>query len=628
MNTMPAPVTLIAVLGRPLQAALSAYREKFHVRQLSPSNQATAATMWPANRTLPEDRRSGICAPGETSTPSARRLPDAPGSHFAAASVTGWDHSIGSRRAKRGADEYVSHGGGALLPHPQELPGIGAAAHHPLVAHQPQVLHVSSRTGLALARARQRRASSGNGPAFSKPSSSLMWLSRQRVWLILAWLLIVFALGGSSRPDAPTLPLLRATAIMVTAVGLATLTRAQIHEYRHIFAFSIAVLLLGLLHVVPLPPSVWMSLPGRGIIARVDEAAGLGELWRPLTMDVRWTWNAIWSLAIPFSILVHVVQVEREQHTKLIYSVLAIGLLSALVGIAQLLGETEGPLYLYPITNYGSPVGLFANRNHQAVFLAALVPIAFLWAGDMTARNRRELLWLRYGMSACLVGLVSLLILITGSRSGLITLMVSLAASLIWLRPGGQVGGASSNLRTAKTWMFGFAAATGLVLLLVMAIENERAVAVFRLLGDDPMADMRTRILPTVFDMISLYMPYGSGLGTFEPVYMIHEPDELLGPSYANHIHNDWLEILVTAGAPGALLLACAITGWCGAVWRLHGAKIHEKQQFMAIAALIILFLFGLGSVTDYPLRVPSVLSFVMLMAIMVNSIVTVRHDV
>ena len=37
-------------------------------------------------------------------------------------------------------------------------------------------------------------------------------------------------------------------------------------------------------------------------------------------------------------------------------------------------------LWFYRITNNGFPVGLFANRNHAAVFLAALLPLATAWA--------------------------------------------------------------------------------------------------------------------------------------------------------------------------------------------------------------------------------------------------------
>ena len=54
----------------------------------------------------------------------------------------------------------------------------------------------------------------------------------------------------------------------------------------------------------------------------------------------------------------------------------------------------------------------------------------------------------------------------------------------------------------------------------------------------------KVRALPTIERLIAAYAPWGSGLGTFEQVFKLHEPDALLSPSYLNHAHNDWLELV------------------------------------------------------------------------------------
>ncbi len=38
----------------------------------------------------------------------------------------------------------------------------------------------------------------------------------------------------------------------------------------------------------------------------------------------------------------------------------------------------------------------------------------------------------------------------------------------------------------------------------------------------------------------------------------MHEPDALLRADYANHAHNDWLEVALTGGLPALLILAAA----------------------------------------------------------------------
>ena len=37
--------------------------------------------------------------------------------------------------------------------------------------------------------------------------------------------------------------------------------------------------------------------------------------------------------------------------------------------------------------------------------------------------------------------------------------------------------------------------------------------------------------------------PTGSGLGTFERVYQLHEPAQVMMWELINHAHNDWLEL-------------------------------------------------------------------------------------
>src|SRR3546814_18783044 len=62
------------------------------------------------------------------------------------------------------------------------------------------------------------------------------------------------------------------------------------------------------------------------------------------------------------------------------------------LGLAQVIGPRDGPLYLYEITNNGSAVGLFANRNHQAALLACLFPMLAVYASiDHPSAERMRL---------------------------------------------------------------------------------------------------------------------------------------------------------------------------------------------------------------------------------------------
>ena len=46
----------------------------------------------------------------------------------------------------------------------------------------------------------------------------------------------------------------------------------------------------------------------------------------------------------------------------------------------QLVGGVDSPLRFYDITDVHRGVGFFANSNHQAAFLYAIIPYAAIWA--------------------------------------------------------------------------------------------------------------------------------------------------------------------------------------------------------------------------------------------------------
>lgn len=467
-----------------------------------------------------------------------------------------------------------------------------------------------------------------------------------RFIFLAVWLCTIFALGGTSRPDTQSLLFLRPASVLVTAAGLWTLGIPHIARLRVTFAFVLAIVALIGLHLIPLPPSWWRALPGREIIVQVDEVVGLGNLWRPLSMSPPWTWNAFWFMFVPLSVLVHLAQLSTAMVRRLGGVILLIGLMSGLLAIAQVLGAPRGPLYPYRISHFGLAVGLFANRNHQAVFLATLVPIAMVWLRRNPVRitlddRRGRQLGVTNALAILLVAALFPLVLASGSRAGLVALVISVVISFVVLSPFGrgagktagkatreEAGGQGAGIKRAGAkgtgrarkhaliWtmiaMIGGLAVTGL------ALRNDRALSIERFIEVDPLEDMRTKILPTTFMMIRLYAPLGSGIGTFEPVYQIHEPDELLIPTYANHIHNDWLEVVMTAGVPGAVLLGGMVFAWGFVAWSCASQRRRRAMpdHDLAIASLVVVLLAGIASISDYPLRTPSFSALLTVMVI------------
>ena len=113
------------------------------------------------------------------------------------------------------------------------------------------------------------------------------------------------------------------------------------------------------------------------------------------------------------------------------------------------------------------------------------------------------------------------------------------------------------------------------------------------------------------------YFPFGSGFGSFVRVFQIDEPDSVLLPTYVNHAHNDWLELFMTGGVPALLLVGLGVLAYC---WRSFRVWIvprgnADSLRFARLGSVVLL-LYGLGSVGDYPLRVPSLMSVAMIAAV------------
>jgi len=384
------------------------------------------------------------------------------------------------------------------------------------------------------------------------------------------------------------------------------LRAADVKAHRFLFAMALAIVALPALQLVPLPPQIWSLLPGRELLSEIDRVSGNSGAWRPISLTPENTLNALFATFAPLAMLVLGIRLGADSRRRILTVVLALGALSAAIGLLQVVGDPRSSLYFYDVTNRGSGVGLFANRNHQALLLAMMLPV--LAATYALARQDRTKSSPLADIAMLLLALCLLpLILVTGARLGLVAATISLVPSVMLVRgaAGATAPGASpvrSNL------LLGLVAAliAGLVALTIWA---GRGTAFDRLVSATSVEDMRVLILPTLLAMIGTYFPMGSGMGSFERIYQVHEPDALLQPTYMNHAHNDWLEVLLNAGLFGAGLLAVATAAWCVVVWRAYAPAPRTRDAASLVLGrlgVVLIGLLGLGSIPDYPLRTPS----------------------
>jgi len=143
-----------------------------------------------------------------------------------------------------------------------------------------------------------------------------------------------------------------------------------------------------------------------------------------------------------------------------------------------------------------------------------------------------------------------------------------------------------------------------LAVLIVTALTFSRAESVQRLFAIDPVDDARVRLLKPLIGMIRTFLPFGSGFGSFDPVYRGFEPFGNLAVTFMNQAHNDYLQFMLEGGVP-ALALLLAFLGWWGwtsvRLWRKSGSETVALGRLGSILLLLIL----LASLTDYPVRTP-----------------------
>ena len=431
--------------------------------------------------------------------------------------------------------------------------------------------------------------------------------------LLGTFLLLVFLTGGGSRADVQSLVILQPVSLLCLGVAVLGLQRTEFLQNRFLFILGAAVIVLTAAHLVMLPPELWHLLPGRFLAADVDEAVGLNSQWRPLSLVPDATWNSLFSLAVPAAVFLLAIKINDKRRVLLLLILLLLGLLSGLIGLVQTIGSPQSSLYFYRITNNGAAVGLFANRNHQAMFLSCLFPMLAVFAstGVNTAAQANRKLWLALGAGTLLIPLV----LITGSRAGLVTSVIGILSVLTLYRRPIELAASRRTLdrvkfRTSYFVLGGVAFAISLFL-------SSRVSSVLQISMDNKVDELRFQMWGPIWNMVKIYMPWGSGIGSFVETYRVHEPQSLLSVTYRNHAHNDWLETILTGGLPALMILVAATVGVCRAAW-INFKVGYRGQSDMAFARLgtIILLILAFGSFADYPLRTPSLAGLFVIAAV------------
>lgn len=467
----------------------------------------------------------------------------------------------------------------------------------------------------------------------SRPSAALLAIA-----LLLG---ATFAFGGSARGDEVGLLVLRPISAIALLVSLYLLNPQNIKQNKFWSMWLLAIVLLTITHLIPIPPALWQQLPGRQLAVSVDSVLGHGAVWRPVSLSPELTRNALFSMIGPLACYLLTLQLSRNEVIAIFAFIIVLGGMSGLVSVIQITQGGEGLFYFYRITNLGTGVGLFANRNHQAVLLVCLVPIGYGFVSMIVREgsmfnHKASMAMAKWGLALSAV-FIFVLVLVTGSRGGLLLYVFAMTLVFIYtkLRPK------LTSPHAAKTWRRRKSALRASVFQRICEWRPWRAIlpaivivgilffgrndALRRLVGTSTEAEARLTIYDTLLDAILTYMPLGSGVGSFDPVFRGHEKADLLTATYWNHAHNDWAEMAMTGGVP-AIAIALAAIFWVTRFFMVDRPLLDQDETKAAFSFVggSVLALTGFSSIFEYPLRVPIMAClFVMAIALLSRSRLT-----
>lgn len=378
-------------------------------------------------------------------------------------------------------------------------------------------------------------------------------------------------------------------------------------DRRWALGFCAAVLAVPFIQLVPLPPAIWTRLPGRAFVAETFELLGRSPGWAPISMAPEATWLAALSLLPPLAIFLATSTLDWRDRRLIGVALVLFSVVSVFLGLIQLAQGETSPLRFYEFTNTGDAVGFFANRNHFAALLYSSILLAAAALAPQLRALSSESGRLRRGvntssvMGVIAVG-VALTVLIAGeamarSRAGIILALVALAASFV-------IGGERRRFVEKITFPRALAAIVALATILLGQAALSRLLDRF---DADPLADARVIFARNTIAAAKSVTPVGAGLGSFPSFYKAFEkPADLLPGIYANHAHNDLLELWLETGLIGPALLvlfAVWLTRKAVTAWTAPNPGLLPIDQKLAQASIVVILLLLGHSLADYPLR-------------------------
>ena len=422
--------------------------------------------------------------------------------------------------------------------------------------------------------------------------------------LVLSVVFVALVCGGGTRQGLWSDALVQIVSLPLLAVASFRLRALASPSKLRLPLFLIfAVVLVPVLQLVPLPPRVWTTiLPGREEVAAAYTAAGMSLPFLPISLEPLTTLRSILSLLPAVAVFLGVFCLREEAELRWILLIMfLVAIVGAGVELLQLIGGKASPLYFYDVTNLGRGVGFFANSNHQAAFLYGAIPYAAIWV-SLARQGPSATRALRLTFSAILLVALVVGLAATQSRFGV---FLGLVAGLCSIPLVASLATGAERGRIIKI----AAIANAVAILLAFQFGF---VGIAERISQTLASDLRWQVASITAEAAKEYLPFGSGIGTFAPIFQRYEPLEYLQERYVNRAHNDWLEWWLEGGVASAAVVCALVACYLFLAYRSwRTANPNLRLVAYGRAGSICVGLWLTHSILDYPLRTTALMVMV-----------------
>ena len=289
------------------------------------------------------------------------------------------------------------------------------------------------------------------------------------------------------------------------------------------------------------------------------------------------------------------------------------GIFQYLQGATTILGQAT--------PNIGTVNATYFSHNHFAGFLILILPIALALLLSTTSLEKKFFLFL-------LIGVMGAALVLSLSRGGLLSFMLAVTGAFVCLCLK-NLDALQENWRRyvlISVLLIGILAAS-VMFIGVSPLAHRSLLQTFLPSKELFEQEIRFAIWRSALNLIKEFPLFGSGLGTFEFVFLRYAPPQIPQNTQAFYAHNDYLELWIEMGVIALLLVFWAIIRFYHQV--LY-SFFHQSDP-----VLTSLCLGGLTSVTamlfhsfwDFNLQIPAnALLFFIILALTSASVQLMAH--